>query len=137
MKPEITAPNQTGSTLINPLPNRVCDGRNDQLSSNIRNNGFLWFDTACFPVPPTGYFGDSGPTVLSGPGLDNWDLGVEKNFPLGREATRLQLRAEMFNAWNHAQFEQPNGDAGAGANFGRISATRSPRLIQAALKLTW
>jgi hypothetical protein len=48
---------------------------------------------------------------------------------------RLQFRAEMFNAWNHAQFLQPNGDSGAGPNFGRISATRPPRLIQLAVKL--
>jgi len=133
---ELTAPNQTGSTLITPLPNRVCSGRSDQLSDNVRNNGFLWFDTACFPVPPVGYFGDSGPTVLSGPGLDNWDVGVEKNFRL-RNDNRMQLRAEMFNTWNHAQFESPNGNAGAGANFGRISASRSPRLIQAAVKIVW
>ena len=84
-----------------------------------------------------GYFGNSGPTVLNGPGVDNWDMGVEKSFPLRDEATRLQIRAEMFNAWNHAQFLQPNGDSGAGTNFGRISSTRPPRLIQLALKVVW
>jgi hypothetical protein len=134
---QLAAPNQTGSALINPLPNRVCDGRSDNFSDNIRNNGFLWFDTACFTVPRVGYFGNSGPTVLSGPGINNWDIGVEKDFPLARESSRLQFRAEMFNAWNHTQFEPPNGNAGAGANFGRISATRPPRLIQVAVKLLW
>jgi hypothetical protein len=49
----------------------------------------------------------------------------------------LQFRAEFFNAWNHAQFEQPNGNAGAGSNFGRISASRPPRLIQIAAKVLW
>jgi hypothetical protein len=133
----LRAPNQTGSMLINHLPNRVCDGRSEQLSGNIRGNGFLWFDAACFPVPPVGYFGNSGPTVLSGPGLHNWDLGVEKSFPLAHDSAQLQIRAEMFNAWNHAQFQQPNGDSGAGANFGRISSTRPPRVTQVALKLHW
>jgi hypothetical protein len=133
----LRGPNQTGSTLINHLPNRVCGGRNDQLSGDIRNNGFLWFEAACFPVPPVGFFGNSAPTVLSGPGLRNWDLGVEKSFSLRGDSARIQLRAEMFNAWNHAQFQQPNGDAGAGANFGRISATRPPRLIQLGLKFLW
>jgi hypothetical protein len=47
------------------------------------------------------------------------------------------LRAEMFNAWNHVQFEQPDMNAGDGANFGRISATRPPRLIQVAVKILW
>jgi hypothetical protein len=133
----LTAPNQTGSASINPLPNRVCDGRSDRLSSNIRNHGFLWFDTTCFVVPDVGYFGNSGPTVIDGPGLNNWDVAVLKAFPLVRESVKLQLRGEMFNAWNHAEFAQPNGNAGAGANFGRISATGPPRLVQIAAKLLW
>lgn len=132
----LTAPNQTGSALITPLPNRSCDGRSDQLSGNIRNNGFLWFDTKCFSVPDVGYFGNSGGTVINGPGLNNWDIGVLKTFPLA-ESVKLQLRGELFNAWNHAQFAQPNGNAGAGANFGRISATGPPRLVQIAAKLLW
>jgi hypothetical protein len=133
----LRGPNQTGSPFINHLPNRVCDGRNDQLAGNIRNNGFLWFDTACFPTAAVGYFGNSGSTVINGPGIANWDLGIQKSFPLQGETTRLQFRAEMFNAWNHAQFLQPNGDSGAGVNFGRISATRPPRLIQVAVKVLW
>jgi hypothetical protein len=89
----LSAPNQTGGYLYTPLPNRVCDGRNDRLAGNIRNNGFLWFDTACFPVPAVGYFGNSGRTVLGGPGINNWDLGIQKTFPLYLEAIRLQFRA--------------------------------------------
>jgi hypothetical protein len=133
----LRGPNQTGSTLVTHLPNRVCDGRSDGLSGNIRNNGFLWFDTSCFPVPPAGYFGNSGPTVLNGPGLHNWDLGVEKTVAFEQKDVRLRIRAEMFNAANRAQFLQPNGDAGAGESFGRISATRPPRVIQLALKFLW
>jgi hypothetical protein len=133
----LTAPNQVGGYLDTPLPNRVCDGRSGHLSGNIRNNGFLWFDATCFPVPAVGYFGNSGRTVLPGPGLNNWDLSVEKNFPLAADSKRLQFRVEAFNAFNHAQFESPNGDAGAGTNFGRISASRPPRLIQLGVKVLW
>jgi hypothetical protein len=71
----LTAANDTGSAFINPLPNRVCDGRSSRLSNHIRGNGMLWFDPVCFPVPPAGYFGNSGATVLNGPGLNTWDLG--------------------------------------------------------------
>jgi hypothetical protein len=133
----LSGPNQTGSTFLNSLPNRVCDGRDSQLSGNIRNNGFLWFDPACFPVPPVGFFGNSGPTVLNGPGLNNWDVGVGKSFVLPREAERLELRGEFFNTWNHTQLQPPNGNSGAGANFGRISASRPPRLIQVSVKYDW
>ncbi len=129
-------PNQTNTLYLNHLPNRVCDGRNDQLSGNIRRNGFLWFDPACFPVPPAGYFGNSGATVLYGPGVNNWDLGITKLVRL-RESIGLHLRAELFNAWNHAEFQQPDGNAGDGGNFGRIAAARPPRLIQFATKLVW
>ena len=98
----------------------------------------MWFDTSCFPLAPVGYFGNSGRTVLNGPGLNNWDLGVEKWFPFAeRKSEKLLLRAELFNAWNHTQFEQPDANAGDGANFGRISATRPPRLIQISIKLLW
>lgn len=132
----LTGPNQTGSLFVNHLPNRGCDGRNSGLSGNIRNNGFLWFDPSCYQVPAAGYFGNSGATVLYGPGINNWDLGMTKLTPL-TESVDLQIRAEFFNAWNHAQFQQPNGNAGAGANFGRISASRKPRLIQFGAKLIW
>lgn len=132
----LTGPNQTNTLYLNHLPNRVCDGRDSVLSGNIRNNGFLWFDAPCFPVPPTGYFGNSGATVLYGPGLNNWDLAAVKLMDL-TEFVRLQFRAELFNAWNHAQFQQPDGNAGDGANFGRISAVRPPRLIQLAAKLVF
>jgi len=53
-----------------------------------------------------------------------------------KESFSLLFRAEFFNAWNHAQFQQPDGNAG-GANFGRISAARPPRLIQFAAKVVW
>ena len=133
----LSGPNTTGSQYVNHLPNRVCDGRNSQLSNDIRNNGFLWFDPGCFPVPPVGYFGNSGRTVIYGPGVNNWDLALEKSFPLAGQATRLQVRAESFNAWNHAQFGQPDGNAGDGATFGRISSTGTPRLMQLAVKVVW
>ncbi|HET9218088.1 MAG TPA: hypothetical protein VFR18_13975, partial [Terriglobia bacterium] len=108
-----------------------------QISSNIRENGFLWFDTACFPVPPVGYFGNSGPTVINAPGRHNWDLSVEKSLRLPGPPVLLRFRLEVFNAFNHAQFHSPDGDSGAGANFGRISATHAPRLLQLATKVSW
>lgn len=133
----LTAPNETGSAFINPLPNRVCNGNSSRLANHVRNNGMLWFNTSCFAVPQAGYFGNSGATVLEGPGTNNWDLGLEKTFGVWRERARVQLRTEMFNAWNHAQFQQPNGNAGAGITFGRISGALPPRLIQVAAKLCW
>jgi len=129
----LTAPNTTGSLYLNPVPNRVCNGNSSAFSGNVRDNGLRWFDTSCFPVATTGYFGNSSRNVVNGPGLNNWDIGAEKYVLLTARA-RLQLRLEMFNAWNHTQFQQPDGNAGNGPNFSRISASRPPRLIQLAIK---
>jgi len=74
---------------------------------------------------------------MFGPGGNNWDLALNKSFPLARDGTRLQVRAESFNTWNHTQFGEPDGNAGGGAAFGRISSTRTPRLIHLAVKVLW
>jgi hypothetical protein len=50
-----------------------------------------------------GRFGDSGRNILIGPGFNEWDIALLKNFPL-REKLGLQFRAESFNTWNHAAF---------------------------------
>ena len=73
--------------------------------------------------------------MINGPGVNNWDLGLGKFFPLVREQTKLEFRAEMFNAFNHAQFGQPNSNSGDNVNFGRVSSAGRPRLIQMSMKL--
>jgi len=46
---------------------------------------------------------------LSRPGINVTDLSLFKNFPLGGDnARKLQLRLEMFNAFNHAEFSDMN-----------------------------
>jgi len=75
--------------------------------------------------------------VLYGPGIHNYDFGVEKMWamPLG-ESSRLQLRGEFFNAFNHAQFGLPASGV-ASNTFGLISSARAPRLIQLGLRLLY
>jgi hypothetical protein len=67
--------------------------------------------------------------------VNNWDTAITKNFAI-RERSRLEFRAEFFNTWNHAQFNNPDANTGDG-NFGLVSSARSPRLIQGALKFVW
>jgi hypothetical protein len=131
----LTAPNTTGSLYLSPLPNRICNGNSSAFSNNVRSNGLLWFNPACFAVPAVGYFGNSSRTALNGPGLNNWDLGIQKSIALPLESSNLLFRLEMFNAFNHTQFGEPDGNAGDGANFGRISTSGTPRLIQLGIKL--
>jgi hypothetical protein len=99
----------------------------------VRSNGLKWFDTGCFVAPPAGYFGNASRNVLYAPGIHNWDIGIQKFFPI-LESVKTEFRAEMFNAFNHAQFGAPNSSV-VSPNFGLISSSRAPRLVQFALRV--
>ncbi len=132
---DITSPATTGSAFISHLSNRSCDGTDASRADNLRNNGGLYFNTSCFATPATGFFGNSARAPLHGPGLQNWDVGIQKHFRVPiTEQMKLQFRAEMFNAFNHAQFGNPNGNTGSPL-IGLISSARQPRRVQFALKL--
>ena len=49
--------------------------------------------------------GNASKAPLHGPGLENFDMSLFKNFRLGsNEARRLQFRLETYNTFNHTQF---------------------------------
>jgi hypothetical protein len=131
----IAAPNRTGSNFTSVRADRSCNGADASLSDSVRSNGFRWFDTSCFAAPPAGYFGNSGRGILFGPGTNNFDIGLQKNFRF-TEAARFELRGEFFNAFNHAQFNNPDATVGD-VNFGVISSANTPRLVQVAGRLVW
>jgi Carboxypeptidase regulatory-like domain len=95
---------------------------------------------------------DSSRYNVRGPGFQNWDISLFKNIPLYRESVRMQLRLEMFNAFNHTEFNGwntgatfnqagqvtnlPNALGGTGGRFGfgALTGTLDPRRIQLAAK---
>jgi hypothetical protein len=82
-------------------------------------------------------FGNMGRNVLRGPGINNWDISIEKDFKF-TESKSVEFRSEFFNAFNHVQFYGPtfqNGTIGFDSLFGQITSDRPPRIIQLALKL--
>jgi hypothetical protein len=114
----VTATNGVQSTGTGNRPNRVCDGRLDNPTTD------KWFDTACF-VPTTdltGTYGDSGRGILRGPGSFNIDASLIKNTRIGRYQTEIRL--EAFNLLNHLQLGNPNTTQGNAA-FGQISTALS------------
>jgi hypothetical protein len=72
--------------------------------------------------------------LFHGPGFNNWDLALHKLTRIG-ERTALEFRAELFNAFNHVQFTNPNGDIGG--NFGQVTSARDARIGQMALKVSF
>jgi hypothetical protein len=107
------------------------------LNHNPRN-GNPYFNTSLFSLPPLGSVGNSGRRFFSGPGIENYDLALQKKFRLA-ESKFLQLRLEAFNAFNHAQFYGPSSVDGniSSATFGRVVSAAAPRLLQIALKMVF
>lgn len=95
-----------------------------------------WVSTAPFqrlnPQMQAGQFGNEGRNVVRGPGIEDVDLSLFKNFNID-ERRRLQFRAECFNLFNHANFGLPENDLASPA-FGQILQAGPPRLLQLALK---
>jgi len=90
-----------------------------------------------FSVPALGNFGNRPPRFFHGPGVNYWNLGLQKDTNI-TDRILLQFRAEFFNAFNHAQFALPNGYL-SGNTFGVISSVQpnSQRIGQLALKLAF
>jgi hypothetical protein len=95
-----------------------------------------WFNTSAFAVAAPWTLGNAPRyfSDLRAPNYNNWDMSIQKNFPIA-ERSRLEFRLDMFNAFNHTNFYSPNTLMGPG--FGTITASWSPRLMQAALRLYW
>jgi hypothetical protein len=95
--------------------------------------------TSSFVDLPAGSlrFGSAGRNILIGPGQNNWDAGVAKNTRI-TEGLNLQFRAEFFNAFNRAQFNNPARTVNVTApRFGVITSAGRPREMQFGLKLAF
>jgi hypothetical protein len=72
--------------------------------------GDLLLNPDAYYAPNIGDIGPYPRTYLRQPGWTNHDISVYKDIRLGRERVRyLQLRVEMFNAFNHTEFSSING----------------------------
>jgi hypothetical protein len=112
-------------------------------------DGLQYLNPASFSLPELGQYGSLGRGSIRGPGTKNFDFSVVKNWKI-QDRYQLQFRAEMFNAFNHANFNGIDsglnlnnvaGDENFGKplnpNFGRIIGTRGPREIQFGLKFNF
>ena len=91
-----------------------------------------WFNTSAFALPAQFSFGDAGRNIVTGPGLANVDVSLQKTWTL-RESEAIQFRWDAFNALNHPNFDLPGRIYGA-SNFGVITSAQEARELQFALK---
>ncbi|MBI3679217.1 MAG: TonB-dependent receptor [Acidobacteria bacterium] len=114
-----------------------------QLASGDRSFS-RFFDPAVFRRPGRGDAGNSPKDVFRGPGANNWDLSLFKNFPIGSESRYLQLRVETYNTFNHSQWSGVDSTARfdaqgnqVNARFGEVTSASTARLMQLSLRFNF
>jgi hypothetical protein len=101
-----------------------------------------WFDVSKLANPAPGQLGNAGKGVIRGSGNNKWDLIVSKFLRI-TERHRVELRAELFNAFNHPQFDDPVVTPGNNPLAGKITSasdfgfTQTERVIQLGLKYSF
>src|SRR5277367_670858 len=102
-----------------------------------------YFNPNAFVQPLPGTYGNVGRNTLQAPGLVSTDIAVARKFSLS-ERLNLQFRAEIFNLFNHTNFNAPNPVVYAAATGGPsptagvvTSTTTTSRQVQFGLKLLW
>lgn len=109
-------------------PDAVCDP-----NSGGARTPQQWFNTACFALPALFTFGNAARNSVLAPGYGNVDVALQKDVRLSPRA-RLQLRYEVFNLLNRANFDVPNRVAFT-PNFGRIFSAGPARQMQLGARL--
>jgi len=118
---------------------------NAALSSSQRTFD-RWFDTSVFRRPSGR--GDLGNNCnngkFRGPGFNNHDISIFKNIPVGEGRKQFQFRWEMYNAFNHTQFDAVDNSAvfnpqgvQTDLQFGRVTSARQERRMQFSLRFTF
>jgi len=102
-----------------------------------------YFNPGAFIQPLAGTYGNVGRNTLRGPRLAETDFSAAKRISLS-ERLNLQFRAEIFNLFNHTNFNTPNpvvyaaATGGPSPTAGVITSTAtSSRQVQFGLKLLW
>ena len=145
----VTLYNNTDSSLLGSIPNGINNNGVDtpyyvpgklHVNTNPRT-GAPAFNTALFVTDMTPYLGtlsNARRRFFYGPGLENFDVALQKVTKLG-ESTALQFRLEAFNVFNHAQFfgaSSVNGNVSS-VNFGQFVNAMPPRQVQVSMKVSF
>lgn len=101
-----------------------------------------WFNPAAFrevpavdPVTGLPRFGNAGRNILVGPGLNLVDASLAKSFPVWKESQRLTFRLELFNAFNHPNYDYPDSNISNTNTVATINRVAKPaRQAQFALR---
>lgn len=139
----VTLLNNNDTSLLGTIPNGINNNGIDtpdwtgnalHLNTNPRD-GQPVFDAAQFSLPALGTMGNARRRFFSGPGLENVDATLSREFHFS-DARTVELRAEAFNVANHAQFFGAAAVQGnlSSSNFGQAVSAMPAREMQLAVR---
>jgi hypothetical protein len=142
----------SGNYLFDPnsFSNAQCGDANHPLATCTPGPDILPANSQVVADPSLATYGTLPRNFLRGTGYVNFDLAFSKTTAIN-ERLKLEFRAEFFNIFNHANFLNPNvvnngdGTLAGGApgtninsgNFGQVSGTYDPRIIQFGVRLAF
>ena len=119
----VDRPNIVPGRSIYSITHGVSSGCNGVAAGTPLGTPALWFDPCAFTISDQGFLGTAGRNILRGPGFNDEDISLSKDTPLKflGEAGAMELRAEIFNILNHANYSLPtrtvyNGTLPTGTN---------------------
>jgi len=122
-----------------------CSAAPSYVKQLLPGDGLQWFSPAPYSNPVVNTFGTCSVSTVRGPGLNRWDVSIQKEFPV-HEQMHFEFRAEFLNILNHPTFDAPSNYCGGSptpvggpavpcqSGLGLISASEGERNIQFALK---
>jgi hypothetical protein len=132
---------------VNARPFVLCNP--NRRAANAPDGTPVFVDIACLARPTAlGEIGNASRNMIRRPGVINSDLALFKNIRLG-EKLGLQFRWETYNLFNHTNFDDFNTDMTFARDtatnqivlsnllFGQPNSTRSPRVMQGSLRISF
>jgi hypothetical protein len=128
-----------GDSVGSPYPNLV----GDPYAGQTR---YQWINPAAFQRPMDGQYGSMGRNALRLPGVRNVDATLSKSFRI-TEGSKLSMRLEVFNLFNHPQVwgintgftadNQGGGISSTNKNLGQPSSYREARILQLGFRFSF
>ena len=92
-----------------------------------------YFNTDAFKATPQFGLGTTPRFPLHGPGINNTDLSITRNFKFN-ERLNIQFIGQLFNAFNHPQYSSVSNSITA-SNYGAVTGAQSSRITEFALRI--
>ena len=149
----ITPLDSRGATLYGMSANSLAQFGSGYNRHNVTSTGSDtkralngWFKSDAYTTPTTVAgtngtdWGNGGFAVAYGPHQNNTNLSINKNNTLfnQRFPVHMETRVELYNAFNHENFNSPNANVNQGTAFGKVTSSAvNPRLIQIGMKFSY